>query len=63
MQDQLFQPLEKTKRTGMGVGLSISRTIIEAHGGRTRADGNSGGGAPFCFMLPAVHAEENDDGR
>jgi two-component system sensor kinase FixL len=55
---QLFQPFFTTKRQGMGVGLSISRTIIEAHGGEIRAEDNPGGGALFRFTLPAVSNEE-----
>ena len=60
--DQLFQPFVTTKRTGMGVGLSISRTIVEAHGGRIRAESNPEGGATFRFTLPTVDREISDDG-
>ena len=58
---QLFQPFVTTKRTGMGVGLSISRTIIEAHGGAISARPNNGGGTVFSFTLPAVTKEEAGD--
>ena len=53
---QLFQPFMTTKRHGMGVGLSISRTIIEAHGGQIRAEPNPGGGTVFRFTLPCALA-------
>ena len=60
--DQLFQTFVTTKRSGMGVGLSISRTIVEAHGGRIWVRPGDGGGAVFHFTLPKVSLEElNDD--
>ncbi len=58
---QLFQPFITTKRQGMGVGLSISRTIVEAHGGSIAARPNPGGGTVFSFTLPAVTKEEVGD--
>jgi two-component system sensor kinase FixL len=55
---QLFQAFVTTKHAGMGVGLSISRTIIEAHGGRIWAEPAPGGGAIFSFTLRAVVERE-----
>ena len=51
---QLFQPFVTTKRHGMGVGLSISRTIVEAHGGQIWVEQNPLGGTIFRFTLPTV---------
>jgi two-component system sensor kinase FixL len=58
--DQLFTPFLTTKRQGMGVGLSISRTIVEAHGGRIWVEANPGGGTIFHFTLMVVNEEDVD---
>jgi two-component system sensor kinase FixL len=58
---QLFQPFMTTKASGMGVGLSISRTIIEAHGGQISVEPNPGGGTVFRFTLRAMTEEELSD--
>ena len=52
--DQMFQPFVTSKRTGMGIGLSICRTIIEAHGGRIWFEAAPEGGTIFRFTLPWV---------
>jgi two-component system, LuxR family, sensor kinase FixL len=52
----VFEPFFTTKASGMGIGLSISRTIIEAHGGRIWAQANSPAGAIFRFTLPRADA-------
>ena len=51
---QLFQPFVTSKVTGMGVGLSICRTIVEGHGGRIWFEPRHGGGTIFNFTLPTA---------
>lgn len=55
---QLFQPFVTSKQTGMGIGLSICRTIIEAHGGRIWFEPGRDGGTIFRFTLPRVEVED-----
>ena len=60
---QLFQPFVTTKRHGMGVGLSISRTIIQSHGGEIWAERNPSGGTTFHFTLTSGKLSEIADGE
>lgn len=56
--DQIFNAFFSTKAQGTGMGLSISRSIVESHGGRLWATSDSGRGATFNFTLPAAEAHE-----
>lgn len=57
--ERLFQPFVTTKSEGMGIGLSISRTIIESHGGRIWTEANPAGGAIFHFSVRLAPDEES----
>jgi PAS domain S-box-containing protein len=59
--DHLFEPFVSTKPNGMGLGLSICRSIVEADGGRLRSEQNPGGGTIFRFTLAAVPRTDERD--
>jgi PAS domain S-box-containing protein len=58
--DKIFQPFYTTKREGLGMGLSICRSIMETHGGRLWAENNPDRGATFHFTVPVAAAAENE---
>ena len=60
VREKLFQPFVTTKPGGMGVGLSVCRAIIEAHGGAMSAEDNPGGGTVFRFTLRAATDAETE---
>ena len=54
----MFEPFYTTKSSGLGLGLSISRSIVEAHGGQLWAEPSPGGGTTFLLALPAIQEPE-----
>ena len=52
----MFEAFVTSKETGMGLGLAISRTIVETHGGKMQAENAPGGGAIISFTLPLAPA-------
>jgi len=62
LRDKIFDPFYTTKPEGMGMGLTISRSILQAHGGRLWATAKEGPGTVFQFTLPKYNEEESNAG-
>jgi len=61
--DKLFDAFYTTKSSGMGIGLSVSRAIVERHRGRLWAEPNDGPGATFAFSIPRDPERTTDAAR
>jgi signal transduction histidine kinase len=61
IRERIFTPLFSTKPTGMGMGLSICRTIVEAHGGRLWASAATPYGTDFRFAIPPATASQGNE--
>ena len=60
--EDIFEAFVTSKKSGLGIGLALSRSIAEAHGGRLWAENNPGGGAVFCLAVPLGSRDETSGG-
>lgn len=60
---RIFDSFFSTKAEGIGIGLSVARSIVQTHGGRIWAQNNDSGGATFAFVVPTLSADDTGDAR